>query len=79
MHNVGTMQRAITSILRDFARPCHLQGKECDYWPSRTSLEGFLSLTLCNKANFDPILLVKYDVLQNGLKMNSFYRMFSFP
>ena len=25
---------------------------------------GFLSLTLCYKANFDPILLVKYDGLQ---------------
>ena len=24
---------------------------------------GFLSLTLCNKANFDPLQLVKYDGL----------------
>ena len=35
-------------------------------------LRVFFSLTLCNKANFDPILLVKYDVLQNGLNMKEF-------
>ena len=33
-------------------------------------LGGFLSLTLCKKANFDLILLVKYDVFQKGLNMN---------
>ena len=40
---------------------------------------GFFSLTLCNKGNFDPILLVEYDVLQKGLDMKEFYEMFSFP
>ena len=40
---------------------------------------GFPSLTLCNKANFDPLLLVEYDVLQKGFNMNNFYGMFSFP
>ena len=40
---------------------------------------GFhLSSTLCNKANFDPILLVKYNVPQKGLNMKKFYGMFSF-
>ena len=40
---------------------------------------GILSLTLCNKANFDPILLVKYDVLLKGLNMIlTFYEMVPF-
>ena len=36
-------------------------------------------MTLCNKANFDLILLVKYDILQKGLNMKIFCGMFRFP
>ena len=30
---------------------------------------GFLSLTLCNEANFDSVLLIKYDVVQKCLNV----------
>ena len=35
-------------------------------------------MSLCNNVNIDPILLVKYDVLQKGLNIKEFYGMFSF-
>ena len=48
---------------KGFSRPRHLQVKGC-----KTGLCGqagvFLSLTLCNKANFDPLQRVKYDGLE---------------
>ena len=53
-------------VNKGFSRPRDLQGKECDYWP-----RGFLCLTLCNKANFDSILLVEHDVLEKFLNMNN--------
>ena len=67
-----------TGVIRDF--PDHATFREKTVTTCLVGQAwGFLSLTLCNKANFDPILLVNYDVLQKGLNMKKFYRMFSFP
>ena len=40
---------------------------------------GFLSLTLCIKANFDPLQLVKYDVTEKGLNIKTIYGLSSYP
>ena len=54
----------ISSVIRAF--PDHATFREngatlaCE-----DKLTGFLSLTLCNKANFDPLQQVKYDGLEN--------------
>ena len=43
-------------------------------------LRGFLSLTLCNKANFHlKLSLVKHDVLEKGLNIRKIYGPSTFP
>ena len=48
---------------KGFSRPRHLQGKGCNTGCA-DKLGVFLSLTLCNKANFDPLQKVEYDGLE---------------
>ena len=36
-------------------------------------------MTLCKKVNFGHLQLVKYDVLEKGVKIKKKNRMFSFP
>ena len=38
----------------------------------------FLSLTLCNKANFDPLQQVKHDGLEKNVKQEKMYESSSF-
>ena len=50
--------------IRDF--PDHATSREYSVTLACADKQGvFLSLTLCNKANFDPLQPVKYDGLGN--------------
>ena len=56
---------SIVRFNKGFSRPRHLREKGAKL---ADKLGVFLSLTLCNKANFDPLQHAEYDGLEKNVK-----------
>ena len=71
-------KRAISlSLIRDFSDHATFKDKGAKL-ACADKLGVFLSLTLCNKANFDTLPVVEYDGLEKMLNRKKMYRLSSF-